>query len=124
VLEELKTKFLAMYGDPDPQGRGRRFEELLNQLFCLFDLNPRKSFAIADEQIDGAFTFNTDDFLLEAKWGSPDVSVGRVRGRSVRLIAVRWTSRPDHHILLGGGSRMQLPARSACFRAGCAAAQP
>ncbi len=68
VLEGLKTEFLAMYGDPDAQGRGRRFEQLLNQLFFLSDLNPRMSFVIADEQIDGAFSFNTDDYLLEAKW--------------------------------------------------------
>jgi hypothetical protein len=31
-------------------------------------MNPRKSFVLRDEQIDGAFTFNTDDYLLEAKW--------------------------------------------------------
>ena len=31
-------------------------------------MNPRKSFTLVDEQIDGAFTFNTDDYLLEAKW--------------------------------------------------------
>lgn len=65
VLEELKVKFLAMYSDPDPHGRGRSFEELLNRLFFLFDLNPGKSFVIADEQLDGAFTFNTDDYLLK-----------------------------------------------------------
>jgi hypothetical protein len=59
---------LAMHSDQDAQGRGRRFERLLNDLFSLYDLNPRKSFVIADEQIDGAFTFNTDDYLIEAKW--------------------------------------------------------
>lgn len=78
LLEDLKTKFLAMYSDPDAQGRGRRFEELLNQLFFLDDLNPRKSFVIADEQIDGAFTFNTDDFLLEAKWEQAPASRAHV----------------------------------------------
>ena len=34
----------------------------------LFDLNPRKSFVLTNEEIDGAFKFNTDDYLLEAKW--------------------------------------------------------
>ncbi len=57
-----------MHSDTDPQARGRTFEGLLNDLFALFDLNPRKTFSIADEQIDGAFTFNTDDYILEAKW--------------------------------------------------------
>jgi Restriction endonuclease len=68
VLEELKQQFLAMYGAADAQARGRAFERLLNELFFLYDLNPRKSFSISNEQIDGAFTFNTDDYLLEAKW--------------------------------------------------------
>jgi hypothetical protein len=68
VLAELEQRFLAMHSEPDHQGRGRMFEGLLNELFFLFDLNPRKSFTLADEQIDGAFTFSTDDYLLEAKW--------------------------------------------------------
>ncbi len=68
VLEGLKESFLSMHAESDRQKRGRMFEGLLNELFFLFDLNPRKSFVLADEQIDGAFTFSTDDYLLEAKW--------------------------------------------------------
>jgi hypothetical protein len=68
VLDELRQQFFAMHAMTDPQNRGRLFEGLLNELFFLFDLNPRKSFALRDEQIDGAFTFDTDDYLLEAKW--------------------------------------------------------
>jgi hypothetical protein len=68
VLDELKDAFLSMHSETDHQRRGRTFEGLLNELFFLFDLNPRKSFVLADEQIDGAFTFSTDDYLLEAKW--------------------------------------------------------
>jgi hypothetical protein len=68
VLDGLKDSFLAMHAESDHQRRGRLFEGLLNELFFLFDLNPRKSFVLADEQIDGAFTFSTDDYLLEAKW--------------------------------------------------------
>jgi hypothetical protein len=68
VLEGLKESFLAMDGGTNPQQRGRSFETILNELFNLYDLNPRKSFTLSDEQVDGAFTFNTDDYLLEAKW--------------------------------------------------------
>jgi hypothetical protein len=68
VLEGLRTRFFAMHTTADAQQRGRDFETLLNELFFLFDMNPRKSFVLRDEQIDGAFTFNTDDYLLEAKW--------------------------------------------------------
>ena len=31
-------------------------------------MDPRASFKITGEQIDGAFTFERTDFLLEAKW--------------------------------------------------------
>lgn len=66
--EQLKRQFLGMHEEPDHQQRGRSLETLLNELFALYDLNPRRSFCIAGEQIDGAFTFNTDDYILEAKW--------------------------------------------------------
>ena len=66
-MDELKQRFLSMYDDPHTQARGRTFEGLLKRSLALFDLNPRKTFSIADEQIDGAFTFNTDDYILEAK---------------------------------------------------------
>ena len=68
VLDELKGSFLAMHSESDHQQRGHMFEGLVNELFFLFDLNPRKSFVLENEQIDGAFTFSTDDYLLEAKW--------------------------------------------------------
>jgi hypothetical protein len=78
VLKELNDRFLAMYGATDHAARGIDFQGLLNELFFLFDLNPRKSFVIQDEQIDGAFTFNTDDYLLEAKWEAAPASRGFV----------------------------------------------
>ncbi|MFZ0130633.1 MAG: hypothetical protein WAL77_14545 [Candidatus Dormiibacterota bacterium] len=74
VLEELEQRFLAMHQESDHQMRGRNFEGLINDVFFLFDLNPRKSFVLADEQIDGAFTFSTDDYLLEAKWETAPAS--------------------------------------------------
>jgi hypothetical protein len=74
VLQELEGQFLAMHGESDHSKRGRTFQGLLNELFYLFDLNPRKSFVIQDEEIDGAFTFSTDDYLLEAKWEATSAS--------------------------------------------------
>jgi hypothetical protein len=74
VLKELEEQFLAMHSESDHSKRGLTVQGLLNELFFLFDLNPRKSFVIADEQIDGAFTFSTDDYLLEAKWEASPAS--------------------------------------------------
>lgn len=52
---------------PNPQQRGLTLEPFLRRLFTLFDLDPRSAFALQGEQIDGAFTFDTDDYLLEAR---------------------------------------------------------
>jgi len=52
----------------NPQARGKAFEGFLNQLFGLFDLEPRAAYSLEREQIDGAFSFDTDDYILEARW--------------------------------------------------------
>ena len=43
-------------------------EKLLRRLFEIFDLDPKASFKITGEQIDGAFTFDSTDYLFEGKW--------------------------------------------------------
>ena len=50
------------------QERGYLFENFLNELFIFCDLDPKTSFKIVGEQIDGGFTFDNTDYLLEAKW--------------------------------------------------------
>jgi hypothetical protein len=68
-IKMLREQFLAMHADAsNPQARGKAFEGFLNQLFGLFDLNPRAAYSLEREQIDGAFSFDTDDYILEARW--------------------------------------------------------
>ena len=68
-LNELKSQFLEMHGSSaEPQARGYAFEKFLNALFELWDLYPRAAYSLEHEQIDGAFTFRTDDYILEARW--------------------------------------------------------
>ena len=68
-LNDLHEQFVRMQQSSDnPQSRGKWFEAFLNMLFELWDLNPRASYSIKHEQIDGAFTFRTDDYILEARW--------------------------------------------------------
>lgn len=64
-LNELKE--LANYHD-NPQARGYQFERYLNGLFKDCALEPRESFRIKGEQIDGSFVLRNDVYLLEAKW--------------------------------------------------------
>jgi restriction endonuclease Mrr len=77
-IEELKAKFHTIAISTNHQQRGYDLESFLNELFILFDLDPKSSFKIACEQIDGAFTFDNNDYLLEAKWQQKPVDAGNL----------------------------------------------
>jgi len=66
-LAELKARYLDTTTLP-AQTRGFALEKLLHDTFEAFDLDPRASFRVAGEQIDGGLTFGGEYFLLEAKW--------------------------------------------------------
>jgi len=66
-LSELTA--LASSADT-PQARGYAFEKYLNRIFAASGLEPRGSFKITGEQIDGSFKLEGNVYLLEAKWTS------------------------------------------------------
>lgn len=74
-LSELTREYYQLLSSTDPQKRGYQFEKILGELFALFDLDPKASFKIVGEQIDGAFTFDGTDYLLEGKWQQAPVAV-------------------------------------------------
>jgi len=78
-VELLKQEFFELTMENNHQKRGIKLEAFLNKLFTLFDLNPKKSFVLKDEQIDGAFTFENNDYLLEAKWQKDPVETGDLK---------------------------------------------
>lgn len=67
-LDELKMEFYQIASNTNSQQKGFQFEKFLNKLFTFFDLDPKSAFKVIGEQIDGAFTFDNTDYLLEAKW--------------------------------------------------------
>lgn len=69
-LEDLNKEYCQLVTTNDLQNRGYRLEIILRKLFDLFDLDSKASFKIEGEQIDGAFTFDSVDYLFEAKWQS------------------------------------------------------
>lgn len=75
-LDELKNQFFTIASGDNAQQRGFKLEKLLNELFHLFDLFPKAAFKITGEQIDGSFTFDNDDYILEAKWQKAQVNAG------------------------------------------------
>ena len=67
-VEEIKNEFFQLVSSDDPHSRGFKFEKIIKELFTLFDLDPKASFRIQGEQLDGAFTFESNDYLFEGKW--------------------------------------------------------
>lgn len=94
-LLDLNQQYRELIGSKDAQKRGFILERLLRDVFELFDLDPKAAFKITGEQIDGAFTFDSDDYILEAKWQSETVNnsdldsfeakVGRKRDNTLGL---------------------------------------
>lgn len=76
MISVLKDDFMRLVVESNPQKRGFAFEKFLNSIFVLFDLEPKESFRIVGEQIDGSFTFDGNDFLLEAKWQEKPIDLG------------------------------------------------
>lgn len=67
-LEDIKNRYMALVMSANPQGRGFELEKVMYDLFELFDLDPKASFRNTGEQIDGAFSLDSTDYLFEAKW--------------------------------------------------------
>ena len=67
-LITLRNRFNSLTLEKNLQKRGFELEKFLYDLLLLYELEPKGSFKNYGEQIDGAFTFQGTDYLLEAKW--------------------------------------------------------
>lgn len=67
IIDQLKSELIQLT-NLKPQDRGFAFEKFLNHLFAAYNLDPRSSFRITGEQIDGSFQIGSDVYLVEAKW--------------------------------------------------------
>ena len=67
-LEKLHNIFLEAMKNPDRQHAGYSLEDLLKELFAIFEIEYRKSYRTATQQIDGHFRFEGFDYLVEARW--------------------------------------------------------
>lgn len=116
-LEELKLLFYSIMSE-DRQKRGYSLEKLLNDLFALYDIDAKGSFRIQGEQIDGAFTFQSNEYLLEAKWRQEltplsdlDAFAGKVRRKLDNTLGVFLSMsgfQPNALHLSGQGGRPTL----------------
>lgn len=67
-LEDLRKRFSQAITNPNRQQAGYTLEELLRDLFALFELDYRPSYKTATQQIDGHFGFESFGYLVEARW--------------------------------------------------------
>jgi hypothetical protein len=67
-LGELREQYYQLAAQSDRWAAGTALERVLNELFALFDMAPRRPFRVVGEQIDGSFELDRQIYLLEAKW--------------------------------------------------------
>jgi hypothetical protein len=84
-LKEIEKDYFSLISSTDLQQRGFALERIMKELFTLFDLDPKASFRIEGEQIDGAFTFENIDYLFEGKWQQEPVGIKDLDGFSGKL---------------------------------------
>lgn len=66
-LVTLSSTFNEIVKEEEHQ-RGYSLEQFLTKLFALFDVDVRGPLSLVGEQIDGAFSLDGTEFILEAKW--------------------------------------------------------
>jgi hypothetical protein len=64
---QLRAEMLGLQAMA-PHPRGFAFEKFLVRMFDFYQLEPRGSFRLVGEQIDGSFVLSGETYLLEAKW--------------------------------------------------------
>ena len=67
-ISELHRVFVALTNNDNPQARGYGLEDILKELFAIYEIRYRKSYRSDGEQIDGFFSFGGFDYLVEARW--------------------------------------------------------
>lgn len=67
-LLELKQRFSQAIKDENCQRAGYELEDIIEQLFSIYHIEYRKSYRTSTQQIDGYFSFDGFDYLVEAKW--------------------------------------------------------
>jgi hypothetical protein len=77
-LQELYQAFKALTESDDHQARGYELEDLLRELFAVYEIRYRKSYIADGEQIDGFFTFGGFDYIVEARWRQKAPDLGEL----------------------------------------------
>lgn len=78
--KSIKEKYHLLVNDPryTAHQRGYEFEQLIFSLLDNAGLEPRASYKLKGEQVDGSFFWQGQTFLLEAKWVKDQLPVSSI----------------------------------------------
>jgi hypothetical protein len=80
-LEDLRLRFCDAVVGSNRQQAGYTLEDLLYDLFQLYEIDYKKPYRIGTlQQIDGHFNFEGFDYLVEARWRKDQPSVQEIGG--------------------------------------------
>ena len=79
-LRELQKTFSDGLVNPNRQATGYVLEDILRELFGLFEIDYRKPYKTAVEQIDGHVNFEGFDYIVEARWRKDQPTEAEISG--------------------------------------------
>ena len=79
-LRELQKAFSDGLTNPNRQATGYVLEDILRDLFGLFEIEFRKPYKTTVEQIDGHVNFEGFDYILEARWRKDQPTEAEING--------------------------------------------
>lgn len=93
AIEAATAKLFALFGETNPQRRGKEVEGALNDVFAAHGISVRQAFTRNGdggegviEQVDGAIEFDGHTYLVEMKWYAGPIGVGEVSQHLVRVM--------------------------------------
>ena len=91
-LAEVRSQLAGLFGESDPQRRGRALEGLLNRYFAIEEISVREPFVFREasddtplEQIDGVIELDAHVYLVEVKWWAKQLSAHDLALHMVRV---------------------------------------
>jgi|SRR5579863_500701 len=92
TLDTIKRDLFTLFGETNPQKRGKAVEGILNRLFGAYGILIREAFTVRGddaegvvEQIDGVIELAGHHYLVEMKWWNQPLGVGEMAQHLVRV---------------------------------------
>jgi hypothetical protein len=85
-LSQLKSSFLEIKTNENPQSRGKLFEKWITKLLSIYDFEPGSDIQNTGEQIDFTFLWGNVFILGEARWRKEKVDEPQVRDFMGKLL--------------------------------------